>query len=192
MAMPAHELHARPRRWTLAEVEALPDMPGRLRELIDGELIVSPGPALRHQSIVAALMLALDQFSREHRIGFTISGPADVVIAEETLVQPDVLVGPLSNGTLPSDWHEMGLPLLVVEVLSPGSIRRDRITKRALYARLGIEYWIVDPGTRMFERYLPDALQPELYDETIIWSPAGHSETLAIDIPAFFATALYS
>jgi len=191
MAMPAQELHARRRRWTLADVAALPDMPGRLRELIDGELIVSPGPAVRPQRIVAVIMEVLGRFSRDHGIGFMIGGPADVVIAAETLVQPDVLVAPLTNGTLPNDWDEMRQPLLVVEVLSPSSIRRDRVTKRALYARLGIEYWVVDPEKRIFERYMPETIQPELYEKTITWSPDGSSATLEIDIPALFAAALF-
>ena len=45
MGMPAMQ----ERRWTAAEVRALPDEPGKRFEVVDGELLVSPGPTFRHQ-----------------------------------------------------------------------------------------------------------------------------------------------
>ena len=43
-------------------------------------------------------------------------------------------------------------PDLVVEILSPWSVRRDRRTKAKLYARFGIpDYWVVDPEARTLE-----------------------------------------
>jgi Uma2 family endonuclease len=44
----------------------------------------------------------------------------------------------------------MGPPVLVVEIVSPGEVQRNRdyIAKRSQYQDLGIpEYWIVDPQT---------------------------------------------
>ena len=39
-----------------------------------------------------------------------------------------------------------GPPDLVVEILSPGTRRRDERLKRDLYERVGVrEYWLVDP-----------------------------------------------
>ena len=49
-------------------------------------------------------------------------------------------------------------PDLVVEVVSPGTSRRDRGEKLALYAESGIkEYWIVDPGERQVEFLVNEA-----------------------------------
>ena len=58
-----------------------------------------------------------------------------------------------------------GPPDLVVEILSPSSIRRDRYEKQDQYARFGVkEYWIVDPVK---------SLPRNPY-------PSGHSDSLSI------------
>ena len=39
------------------------------------------------------------------------------------------------------------MPDLAFEIVSPSSVRRDRIEKRIIYARCGVrEYWVVDPA----------------------------------------------
>ena len=45
-----------------------------------------------------------------------------------------------------------GVPDLLVELVSPSSVRRDRYDKRDLYARFGVkEYWIGDPANKAME-----------------------------------------
>ena len=51
MAMPAIESH----RWTADELRAIPEEPGKRFEGVDGELLVTPGPRLPHQSAQLAL-----------------------------------------------------------------------------------------------------------------------------------------
>ena len=66
-------------------------------------------------------------------------------------MQPDVIyVGRERAGILGTRVE--AAPDLVVEVLSPGTARRDRGEKIRLYAESGVaEYWIVDPGLETFE-----------------------------------------
>jgi Uma2 family endonuclease len=77
--------------------------------------------------------------------------PIDVVLADHSVVQPDVIYVRAARSSIVRDRIE-GAPDLVVEVLSPGTARRDLGEKLRLYAEAGVaEYWIVDPGFQTFE-----------------------------------------
>jgi Uma2 family endonuclease len=53
-----------------------------------------------------------------------------------------------------TDDGVIGAPALIVEVISPTSIYRDRVTKKAFYKRFGVqEYWLVDPADEFIEIY---------------------------------------
>lgn len=46
---------------------------------------------------------------------------------------------------------------LIVEILSPSSLRTDRLVKLLLYQRAGVEeYWIVDPENKSVQVFLSD------------------------------------
>jgi len=185
MAMPA----VQSRRWTAAEVRALPDEPGKRFECVDGELIVSPGARFPHQRAARDLLLALHPYVSSEGLGDVLFGPGEVELDPYTLVQPDVFVLPLVDGRLPTGPEESALPLLVVEVLSPSTARHDRGVKRDRYQRAGAEYWIVDVDARVVERWLPDAARPEVLRDELRWRPAGASAPLVIALPPLFATA---
>lgn len=125
---------------TRADLEDLPD-DGHRYELIDGTLIVSPGPQLPHQDMVGNLHLLLRAACpAELKV---VLAPFAVALAEDTEVQPDLLVAPRTQFTrkeLP------GSPLLAVEVLSPSTRRVDLLLKRDRLQSAGVpSYWLVDP-----------------------------------------------
>jgi Uma2 family endonuclease len=83
--------------------------------------------------------------------GHAIVSPVDVVLAEHSIVQPDVIYVTEARTSILGARVE-GAPDLAVEILSPGTARRDLGEKLRLYAESGVaEYWIVDPGLRTFE-----------------------------------------
>src|ERR1043166_8967034 len=148
------------RRWTRAEVLALPDDRNRY-ELVAGELLVSPSPAPIHQMAVWALNDRIRPYVKAHRLGGAGTAPADLELEGEDLLQPDLFV--LREERLPNHWSDVGIPLLVVEVLSPSTARYDRVVKRPRYQLAGIpEYWIVDTDSRVFERWRPGDERPEV------------------------------
>jgi Uma2 family endonuclease len=115
------------------------------RELIDGELFVSPSPIVRHQRAVARIVAALLAYVDEHG-GLVLPAPMDVVFAEDSAVQPDVVyLSPDRAQELANERIIGVVPDLLVEVSSPSTRRLDLIKKRNLYEREGVaEYWFVD------------------------------------------------
>lgn len=129
------------RALTRADLDAMPD-DGHRYELIDGVLVVSPAPSRLHQRAVVQLCLVLAEF---RPAGFEVlAAPFDVVLADDTVVQPDVLVGRMADFT---DADLPAAPTLAVEVLSPSSRRFDLMLKHSRYEAAGCEaYWVIDPG----------------------------------------------
>ena len=177
--------------WTLEEVWALPGDPHHRYELVDGALLVSPSPRLLHQRAAHELQVSLHEFARKVGSCEIIAAPSDVVIPLGHLVQPDVyVIRRLSQAELRADARTLPLPMLAIEVLSPSTARADRLIKRRLYQRAGIELWIVDLDARIVERWTPEAAQPEICPEWIAWCPVGASETFLLDVEALMRRIL--
>jgi len=122
------------------DLAQLPD-DGNRYELLDGLLLVSPSPAERHQrALVELLVLLRDACPPGLRV---YAAPLDVRFTPRRQVQPDLLV--VEDGP-PRDRLDR-LPLLVVELLSPGTRRHDLVLKRRAYEQAGVaSYWLVDPA----------------------------------------------
>lgn len=127
---------------------ALPE--GEPVELIYGRLTVSPAPTTLHQTVSLLLAEILLRISRTTG-GRAFAGPVDVVLADHSVVEPDLVYVTKGRRAIIGDKIN-GSPDLAVEILSPHHMRRDRSDKLALYAEFGVaEYWIVDPRERLFE-----------------------------------------
>ena len=141
-------------RMTYEEFMALPEEEGKHYELIEGELVVNPGPNLRHQAIIGNFYFALRLYFEQHRGGKVFVAAVDVVLSMENVLEPDVIVVLVDRASRLQQKNVQGAPNIAIEVLSPGSRRRDEITKRRLYERFGVdEYWIADPETETVKIY---------------------------------------
>lgn len=123
-----------------SDLETMPD-DGHRYELIDGALVVTPAPSRRHQRAAARLYSALAAgCPADLEVLFA---PFDVVLADDTVVQPDLLVarcGDFTDRDLPVP------PLLAVEILSPSTRLVDLNLKRARYEQARCPaYWVIDP-----------------------------------------------
>jgi Uma2 family endonuclease len=114
---------------------------GHRYELVNGILIVSPSPRPLHQRAIARLMSVLEPTCP---LAFEVlPAPVDVVLAEDSVLIPDVVVGRREDFT---QQALVGPPVLAVEVLSPRTKHFDLHLKRARFAEAGCpHYWVVDP-----------------------------------------------
>ena len=175
---------------TLDEFFALPEDNTSRHELLDGVYVVSPNPTLRHQQAVMVLYHRLlpALVSEPNLLLYPVGG--DIVLGPRTVVGPDLFVIPRPP-TINIHWRDVALPLLAVEVLSPGTAGRDRRIKRPLYQQAGVpEYWIVDLDSRLVERWRPGDERPEILHETLTWQLAETAAPFELDLAAFFAEVL--
>jgi Uma2 family endonuclease len=133
------------RRATLEEFWALPESSLHI-EYIDGEIIMAPTPTVSHQAVLGNIYYALRSFIRDTGSGQIFASPLDVVLPTGEVVQPDVFfLTEEETARAMSAKRVHGAPSFLVEILSPGSIKHDKVTKRSLYEKNGVqEYWMVD------------------------------------------------
>lgn len=138
-------------KFTYADYRSLPEA-GPRYQLLDGDLVMSPAPSLRHQDIVGRLYAALMTFVAPRKLGKTYVSPVDVILSDTDVPQPDVVFVSNARASTLAKEGVRGAPDLCVEVLSPSTTTQDRGIKKALYARYGvIEYWIVDSEAAVVE-----------------------------------------
>src|SRR5215510_11926298 len=121
-------------------------------EIINGKAFMSPAPELFHQRWAGRLYFAIQRHVASKNLGEVFFAPVDVVLDEKNIVQPDLVFVSVANAGLLERRGIMGAPDLVVEIISPTSLRRDRYDKRELYARFGVkEFWLADVANRSIE-----------------------------------------
>ena len=121
-------------------------------ELIGGEFVMVPSPVTRHQKILLKLSVILHDFILKDKRGTLFVSPYDVVLSDEDVVQPDIILVLKENENIITERNIKGTPDLLVEIVSPSTDYRDRVIKRKLYAKFGVkEYWIVDPDAKTIE-----------------------------------------
>lgn len=133
-------------------------------EIIDGHMIRKSAPAPLHQRISRKLLLVLDRFISGSKSGELFQSPIDVYLDEYNKPQPDIIfISKEKSGIITPDGI-MGVPDLIIEIISPTSIIRDRIEKKNLYERMTVqEYWLVDPQYEAIEIYTLQNNRYELF-----------------------------
>lgn len=126
-------------------------------EILDGKLVMTGTPLIRHQRVAANLHDELRGHVRSHGLGEMLFAPVAVILDTHTIVVPDLMFVSRDRAAMVREDAIVGAPDLLVEILSPSTARRDRTEKLRLYSRFGVaHYWIVDADKReLFAFELP-------------------------------------
>jgi Uma2 family endonuclease len=125
-------------------------------ELINGILMKRTSPSLIHQDVSRKLERVLDAYLSKNPIGKYYHAPVDVYLDDDNGVVPDIVyISKERNFLVENDDFIAGAPDLIIEIISPGNIKRDRVEKMRLYEKFAVrEFWLVDPNNRAIEVYV--------------------------------------
>jgi Uma2 family endonuclease len=126
--------------YTVEDVLALPDDAPRV-ELDNGVLVVVPSPTIGHQDIRNLLWM---WFRQNAPTAFRPATAVGVVVTHTKTLEPDMV---LLRTPVANEHHYVGPEqvLISVEIVSPGTKKRDRFYKPEAYARAGVpHYWRIE------------------------------------------------
>ena len=124
-------------------------------ELINGELVKKSSPTPRHQEVSAELNDLLRTYIKQNKLGRVYYAPIDVFLDGYNTVQPDLLLVLANQSAIVTKNGIEGTPSLIIEIISPTSVFRDRVVKKQVYEQFGVqEYWIVDAEAGVVEQYV--------------------------------------
>ncbi len=130
---------------------------GKRYEILEGELAVTPAPALKHQISAAKVFKIVSRHVDENKLGIVLFAPVDLILDSSSILQPDLLFVSNARQNILTEKGLFSAPDLVIEILSPTTTRNDRVTKAQIYARHKVPaYWIADPEQETLEIYLLD------------------------------------
>lgn len=137
------------KRVSLAEFDSLKNDDENRHELIDGIVLMSPRPNIRHQEVMSNLHFELRSFLK--------GKPCKVFTEIELQFEDNILIPDISVicGLENTDIQRYKkAPEIVVEILSPSSRYTDTFTKLIKYELFGVkEYWIANPETKVINIY---------------------------------------
>lgn len=176
-------------RYTISDLESFPD-DGNRYELLDGILLVSPGPAPLHEVVVGRLLSALNVYTAPTKLA-TVFPRGTVELEPNVHLEPDILVIPADEpeGGIGREtrWTAVRRWWLAVEVSGAGSLVYDRDHKTPAYLALGIrEVWRVDLDERCIYTSRRDAPLERRQTERLVWHPPELAEPLVIEVATLF------
>ena len=143
--------------WTYEDWLQLPD-DGTRYEVIDGELYMSPAPAIPHQGSSTNLFTPMSVHVKQNNLGRIYAAPVGVLLPGYPVpFQPDIVfISKAHEGIIGRQYIE-GVPDLIVAILSPSNWAYDRDDKFKVYRDAGVpELWLVDYRKKTVEVFVWD------------------------------------
>lgn len=165
----------------------------RRKELIAGKVVaISSSPGWNHMAVSGNIYIIFANYLSGKRC-IPILGGFDLYLDDKNRFVPDFTVVCDTDKVKQDGVH--GVPDLVVEVLSPSTMRNDKIYKKEVYACCGVrEYWLVSPGDKFVEVYCSDGGKFTLHDVYALyadWELAQMSEKERAAVVTRFKCSLF-
>ena len=112
-----------------------------VEEMIDGKIYLMARPDSRHLIIQRNLSEIFRDYFKKNKRKCTAISEMQIYIDEYNYVEPDVLIYCIDN----NKKKDRRIPVIIIEVLSPSTWKKDVTSKMQKYAEIGIEeYWTID------------------------------------------------
>lgn len=132
------------------------DGDGMIYELINGVIYSQATPILEHQDIELFISSEIKQYLKGKPC--KVYTNTTVYLSEQEINDTTNCIRVIPDVIVVCDKHKRrktcikGSPDMVVEVLSPSSIKKDRTKNLINFMKYGVkEYWIVDPDEKTVE-----------------------------------------
>ena len=154
------------KKLTWDDIKDWPESAGRT-EIVDGELVTAPCPAVRHQIICSHLGYELFTFVMNRGLGHIFTNAIHVIFDDHFQYEPDMCFIRQSRGEIIGERYISGPPDLIVEVISESNRTHDTVVKFGDYAKYGVcEYWLVDPREETISTWILDGDSYVLLDRS--------------------------
>ena len=164
----------------------------RREELISGKVVMMAPASTNHTFTAGNIYRIFGNYLHGKKCT-PISDGSTVYLTDEDHFVPDMMVVCDPDKIKHDGIH--GAPDLVVEVLSPGTMRNDKTRKKMVYAKCGVrEYWLVNPSDKSVEVYYTDGTEFVLHDIYALrpdWELAQMSEEERAAVETHFKCNLF-
>ena len=164
----------------------------RREELIGGEVFLMAPASTNHVLVSGNVYRIFGNYLKGKKCVPFMDG-VKVFLTEQDHFVPDMMVVCNPDKIKPDGIH--GAPDLVVEILSPSTMRNDKTRKKEVYAKCGVlEYWIISPGDKAVEQYLlldGNLILNSIYVLPPDWMPARMTEEERAEVETHFKCSLF-
>jgi len=132
-----------------------------IEEMIDGKIYLMARPNNKHMLIQKNLNSIFENYFKGKKKKCTVFSEMELDIDNRNHMEPDLAIYCKDN----NDKKNKKIPLIIVEILSDSTWKKDMTAKMKKYAELGIEeYWIIDPRIQRLTIYKLEEHKYELFE----------------------------